>query len=146
VAGIPCQIYLPRVVPVDLRYVSDSESEVDISLPSSIAPPRLEEPINMKRTRRRRWLDFVTLHTGAPSKTRPWETQGVTQGVTDCRIRQYYSYIYRLHDPNGLTTECRPLTFLQRSPHLFKPSSHTGRHRVGWHAMVCYGAPNGSVV
>ena len=61
-------------------------------------------------------------------------TQGVTQGVTDCRIWQSYSCIYRLHDPNGLTTECRPLTFLQRSPHLFKPSSHTSRHRVGWHA------------
>jgi hypothetical protein len=29
-------------------------------------------------------------------------TQGVTQEVIDCRIRQYYSYIYSLYNPNGL--------------------------------------------
>jgi hypothetical protein len=71
--GIPYRIYLPRVVLIDLIYVSHSESEVDISLPSSIAPLRLEDPNNMKRTKGKT-LDFVTLHTGAPNKkTRPWE-------------------------------------------------------------------------
>jgi hypothetical protein len=64
----------PAPVPeadVDLTHVSDSESEVDTGLPSSTAPPRLEDPSNMKRTRGKT-LDFVALHTGAPSKkTRP---------------------------------------------------------------------------
>jgi hypothetical protein len=56
---------------VDLTHVSDSESEVDTGLPSSTAPPRLEDSSNMKRTRGKT-LDFVALHTGAPSKkTRP---------------------------------------------------------------------------
>jgi hypothetical protein len=56
---------------VDLTHVSDSESEVDTGLPSSTAPPRLEDPSNMKRTRGKT-LDFVALHTGAPTKkTRP---------------------------------------------------------------------------
>ena len=39
----------------------------DTNLPSSTAPPRLEVPSNMKRTRGKT-LDFVALHTGAPSK------------------------------------------------------------------------------
>jgi hypothetical protein len=33
------------------------------------------------------------------------------------------------------------MTFLQCSQYLFKPLSHTGRHCVGWHTVVCYGAP-----
>jgi hypothetical protein len=52
---------------INLTHVSDSESEVDTGLPSSTAPPRLEDPQNVKRTRGRT-LDFVALHTGAPSK------------------------------------------------------------------------------
>jgi hypothetical protein len=52
---------------IDPTHVSDSESEVDTGLPSSTAPPRLEDPQNVKRTRGRT-LDFVALHTGAPSK------------------------------------------------------------------------------
>jgi hypothetical protein len=56
---------------VDLTHVSDSESEVNTGLPSSTAPPRLEDPSNMKRTRGKT-LNFVALHTGAPTKkTRP---------------------------------------------------------------------------
>jgi hypothetical protein len=56
---------------VDLTHVSDSESEVNNGLPSSTAPPRLEDPEKTKRTRGKT-LDFVALHTGAPSKkTRP---------------------------------------------------------------------------
>jgi hypothetical protein len=55
----------------DLTHVSDSESEVDTGLPSSTAPPGLEDPGKTKRTRGKT-LDFVALHTGAPSKkTRP---------------------------------------------------------------------------
>ena len=58
---------------VDLTHVSDSESEVDTSLPSSTALLRLADPSNMKRTREKT-LDFVALYTGTPSKkTRPWE-------------------------------------------------------------------------
>ena len=58
---------------IDLIHVSDSESEIETGLPSSTAPPRLEDPSNMKRIRGKT-LDFVALHTGAPSKkTRPWE-------------------------------------------------------------------------
>jgi negative regulator of sigma E activity len=52
---------------IDLTHVSDFKSEVNTGLPSSTAPPRLEDPQNVKRTRGRT-LDFVALHTGAPSK------------------------------------------------------------------------------
>jgi hypothetical protein len=56
---------------IDITHVSDSESEVDTGLPSSTAPPRLEDPSNMKRTRGKT-LDFVALHTGGSSKkTKP---------------------------------------------------------------------------
>jgi hypothetical protein len=57
---------------VDLAHVSDSESEVDTSLLSSTASPRLGDPNNMKRTRGTT-LDFVALHRGPSKKTRPWE-------------------------------------------------------------------------
>jgi hypothetical protein len=53
---------------IDLTHVSDSESEVNINLPSSTAPPKLEDPQNVKRTRGRT-LDFVALRTATDRHT-----------------------------------------------------------------------------
>jgi hypothetical protein len=70
-------------------------------------------------------------------------TQGVTQGVTDCQIRQYDSYIYSPYDPNGLAQSNVHLRLSHNAPRTdFKPPSHrSAYHYVGWHAVVCYGCP-----
>jgi hypothetical protein len=53
---------------IDLAHLGGSADEEEVGLPSSTAPPRLEDPATTKKTRGK-LLDFATLHVGVASRS-----------------------------------------------------------------------------